>query len=55
MEEQNAGVEYATSQGVNVEELHDRICRAINGEDVPHLSVAELKVLKACIEVACEF
>jgi hypothetical protein len=64
MEQDNesAGITYAKELGVNVPNLRDHLQMHIdNCARYEHrftqvtLSVEELKMLKACVEVACDF
>lgn len=54
---ENPGVKYASEQGVDIGELHTLL---VNSEEylggaVIRLTQAQVRVLKACIEVACGF
>lgn len=46
---------YAGKLGIDIGDLHVKICAGINGVSISHFTDAELKFLKACLEVACEF
>lgn len=51
----NPGVAFALSRGVDIEELHKKVQAGLDGESISHFTADELRVLKACIEVACDF
>ena len=58
----NPGVTYALQRGVCIDELHKKIALSIEkvmhspgGCEPQNFSKGELQVLKACIEVACDF
>lgn len=53
--EESPGIQFALLRGVDIDELHKKVQAGLDGESIPHFTNDELRVLKACIEVACEF
>jgi hypothetical protein len=61
IDSENPGVVYASSLGVDVTMLHEKVEQKIAAVQAgsifipPPFNEAELLVLKACVEVACGF
>lgn len=47
--------ELADKLNVDIGDLHMKICAGINGLSISHFTDEELKFIKACVEVACDF
>lgn len=47
--------DYAETLGVSIEALHKKFSDAQEREEAPSLSVEEVRFLKACLEIACNY